>query len=342
MKGGECYQGKECARYFISAHGCYLPDKKIKFSSNVTLDFFSSEGECLEYNDRYLRSFCDKNKYKRIKGYTPAFSAKQSHYQMRFSGELDKKYKDKPIFIYCCNTDSFIYKFYDETTQSVNRDLYLNNVIDMITLHKSIFVNTNKYGKEIKYINLSILTCNNSCYDEIRNNTYIVKLSKMNEQLAQSFGARTLNNLSAIKESRRASTTRRKTILNELPELEINQHILKPNDLVLIKSWEELDAKNKKKYNNSFKDPDLRGYFRLNKQVDETHWTIYGITLPIHIDQLYYYSPIMLKSHVMYNKRPYIVIGETKTHINSINRIRDLFTGEELDVAHEELIEILF
>ena len=85
MRGGECYQGKTCARYFISAHGCYLPEQKCTFSTtnDITLDFFSFEGECLHYNTSYLRSFCDKSKYKRVKGYTPAFSVKRSYYQMR-------------------------------------------------------------------------------------------------------------------------------------------------------------------------------------------------------------------------------------------------------------------
>jgi hypothetical protein len=49
----------------------------------------------------------------------------------------------------------------------------------------------------------------------------------------------------------------------------------------------------------------------------------------------------MIGNIVMYNKRVYRVIGETKTHINSINRIIDLETGEELDVAHEELIQLI-
>jgi len=336
MRGGECYQGKTCARYFISAHGCYLPDTKITFSNDITLDFFSFEGECLHYNTSYLRSFCDKSKYKRIKGYTPAFSAKRSYYQMRFSGEMDKKFKDIPIFIYCCNTGSIVYLFYDNESVNINRDLYLNNVCDILKLHNDSYLG-------LKNINLSILTCNNSCYSEIKNNTHVVKLSKMNQQLAQSFGSRTLNNLRAVKEGRRTTATRRKTILNTLPESDVltQIHLLKPSEFVLIKSWEHLDAKNKKLYEDKFLDPDLRGYFRLKEKVDDTHWLIHGISVPIDESQLYYYSPIMIGNIVMYNKRVYRVIGETKTHINSINRIVDLETGEELDVAHEELIQLI-
>lgn len=338
------YEGRKPARYFISAHACYLPDNKIKFSSDVNLDFFSFEGECLHYTDAYLRTFCKKGIHKRLKGYTPAFTAKKTHYQMRFSGALDTDYLDVPMFIYCCDTDSFLYKFYNEETGYVNKDIYLNNVIDLIQLHKNIYLNDDitKNGKTYKKyngINISILTCNNSCYNEFTNKTYVVKLSKMSEGITQNFGARTLNNLSAVKESRRMTSTRRKAILRDIDETPIQRHIFKPNDMVLIKSWEQLKPKNKKQYNAFIQD---NIDFLLVEKISETHWNVDGIDEPVLEEDLYYYSPIMLGDNVMYNKKHYRVIGETKTHTNSINRIVDLNTGEELDIPHEELIQILF
>lgn len=338
------YEGRKPARYFISGHGCYLPDNKITFSNDVTLDLFSFEGECLHYSDAYLRTFCNKGTTKRLKGYKPAFSAKRRHFQMRFSGEFDVNYEDNPMFIYSCDTDSFLYKLYDNESRIINKDIYLNNVIDLIKLHKSIYLNEDitrngKTYKKYNGINISILTCNNSCYNDFTNNTYIVKISKMSEGVAQSFGARTLNNLSALKESRRTTATRRKGLLNGITEIPIQTHIFKPRDMILIKTWEKLNAKNKKQYNEFMED---NIDFVLVEKVDETHWSVDGITEPILESDLYYYSPIMLGDNVMYNKRRYNVIGERKTHINCINTIVDLETGEELDVEHEELFQILF
>lgn len=338
------YEGRKPARYFISAHGCYFPDNKVSFSSDINLDFFSFEGECLHYTDRYLKTFCNKGIHKRLKGYTPAFSAKKRHFQMRFSGEFNAEYLDVPMFIYCCETGTFLYKFYDDETRYINKDLYLNNVIDLIKLHKSIHLNDDitKNGKTYKKyngINISFLTCNNSCYKEFNNNTYVVKISQMNERIAQSFGARTVNNLSEIKTSRRETSSRRKGILNGLTETPIHMHIFKPDDFVLVKTWDQLNAKDKKRYQEHMDDSID---FRLIEKVDEIHWRVDGIAEPISESDLYYYSPIMLGDNVMYNKKRYRVIGETKTNINSINRIVDLITGEEVDVSHEELIQILF
>jgi hypothetical protein len=44
----------------------------------------------------------------------------------------------------------------------------------------------------------------------------------------------------------------------------------------------------------------------------------------------------------MFNKELYIVVNENITHINVINRIQNVNTGDIIDVPHEELIKCLF
>ena len=99
MKGGECYKGRSCARYFISGHGCYLPEYKINIDPKITLDFFSYEDECLQYNNAYIETFCTQSQYKRVKGYTPEFSIKNKYYESVFPWleDCEKKFGFKNL-----------------------------------------------------------------------------------------------------------------------------------------------------------------------------------------------------------------------------------------------------
>jgi hypothetical protein len=44
----------------------------------------------------------------------------------------------------------------------------------------------------------------------------------------------------------------------------------------------------------------------------------------------------------MFNKELYVVIDETNTHINVVNKIQHIDTGDKLDVEHERLIKCFF
>ena len=336
MKGGECYKGRSCARYFISGHGCYLPEYKISIDPKITLDFFSYEDECLQYNNAYIETFCTQSQYKRVKGYTPEFSLKNNYYQMVFNGEKTEGYKY--ISIYCCNTNSYIYKFYDDDTGIVNADLTLSNVLDLITLHNDTHL-------KLKKVNLSVLTCNNSCYRELNNNTYTVKLNKTKHgaiSLRQGRNSRRLNTFDKLKESR-AATKGRRRILNSLPEMPQLRHRFKDRDRVLIKNWETLPAMDKLFYKIQYKKtPLLLEIKEESAELRETKLKIKDIKTKIDEENLYYYSPIFVGDNVMFNKELYVVLNETITHINVVNRIQNINTGEILEVAHEELIKCFF
>ena len=338
MKGGECYKGRSCARYFISGHGCYLPEYKINIDPKITLDFFSYEDECLQYNNAYIESFCTQSQYKRVKGYTPEFSIKNKYYEMVFNGEKEEGYKY--IAVYCCNTNSYVYKFYDDDTKIINKDLTLSNVLNLINLHNDTHL-------KLKKVNLSILTCNNSCYRELNNNTYSVKLNKTKHgalSLRQGRNSRRLNTFDKLKESR-AATKGRRRILNSLPELPGLRHRFKIEDRVLIKNWETLPAMDKLYYNLKYKKTPLllESEESLSSALSEPiKWKIKGIKTKMDKDNLYYYSPIFVGDNVMFNKELYVVLNETITHINVVNRIQNINTGEILEVAHEELIKCFF
>ena len=44
----------------------------------------------------------------------------------------------------------------------------------------------------------------------------------------------------------------------------------------------------------------------------------------------------------MFNKELYVVLNETITHVNVINTIQNINTGDIVEVAHEELIKCFF
>jgi len=330
MKGGECYLGRSCARYYISCHGCYFPDYKITLDPSITLDFFSYEDECLKYNNKYISTFCSQSQYKRVKGYTPAFSIQKKYYQMRFMGEKQEGYNF--ISIYCCNTNSYVYKFYDIETDKLNADLYLNNVIDLITLHNKTYLG-------LKKINLSILTCNNNCYKDINNNTLIVGLNNPKHIPLSILKGKNLSRVSpsSLKASRNTTRGKRR-ILNSLPELPILTHRFKEGDRVLIKNWETLGPMDKLSYNMKYKKKDIL----LESPISASEWKVTGISEPIDERNLYYYSPIIIGDNVMFNKELYLVIDERKTHTTSVNRIRHYETEEEIEVPHELLIKCYF
>ena len=268
MKGGECYLGRNCAKYYISCHGCYLPDYKVTLDPSITLDFFSYEDECLKYNNKYISTFCSQSQYKRVKGYTPVFSVQKKYYQMHFMGEKQADYNF--ISIYCCNTNSYVYKFYDIETDTLNADLNLNNVIELITLH-------NKHNLHLKRINLSILTCNNNCYKGM-NNTITVGLNNPRYIPLTISKSKNLSRVSpsALKESRNTTRVKRK-ILNSLPELPVLTHRFKEGDRVLIKNWETLGPIDKLSYNMKYKKKDIL----LESPIGKSEWKVTGISQPI-------------------------------------------------------------
>ena len=337
MKGGECYKGRSCARYFIAGHGCYLPEYKINIDPKITLDFFSYENECLQYNNSYIETFCSQSQYKRVKGYTPEFSLKNKYYQMVFNGEKTEGYKY--ISVYCCNTDSYVYKFYDDDTGIVNQDLTLSHVLDLITLHNDTHL-------KLKKVNLSILTCNNSCYKDLNNNTFSVKLNKTKHgalTLRQGRNSRRLNTFTLLKESR-AATKGRRRIINYLPEMPPLRHRFKDGDRVLIKTWETLPAMDKLFYKVQYKKTPLLLEIKEEPtaEVRDTKLKIKDIKTKINEEQLYYYSPIFIGDHVMFNKELYVVLNEAITQVNVINTIQNINTGDIVEVAHEELIKCFF
>jgi|688.fasta_scaffold113080_2 hypothetical protein len=200
-------------RYFISSHGCYVNDKKVSLK-DVTLLFYAQENECVFYNNKFLKSFCNESINKR-KEYKPVFKKRGEYFQMEFSREEGANYD---CYIYCCTTKERIYNF-------KSGDLLLSQVIDLVTLHN------NSYSDSPIY--LSMLTCNSECSTENENR---------GRKLHRKRSFRAKGNFfpeSYTKEQSEKNSHLSKTLRKRIPSLKTNtlksRHILKSGDYVLSK-----------------------------------------------------------------------------------------------------------
>ena len=196
-------------RYFISSHGCYVNDKKVSLK-DVTLCFYAQENECVFYNNKFLKAFCNESINKR-KEYKPLFKKRGEYFQMEFSREEGDKFDS---YIYCCTTKERIYNF-------KSGDLLLPQVIDLVTLHN------NSYSDSPIY--LSMLTCNAECSTE--NENHGRKLHRKRSFRENFFPE------SYTKEKSEKTKQNSKTLRKRIPSLKTNtlksRHILKSGDYVL-------------------------------------------------------------------------------------------------------------
>ena len=196
-------------RYFISSHGCFVNDKKVSLR-DVTLCFYARENECVFYNNKFLKSFCNESINKR-KEYKPLFKKRGEYFQMEFSREEGDKYDS---YIYCCTTKERIYNF-------KNGDLLLSQVIDLVSLHNN----------SESPIYLSMLTCNAECSTENENRGR--KLHRKGSFKENFFPE------SYTKERVEETARLSKTLRKKLPSLKTNtlksRHILKSGNYVLSK-----------------------------------------------------------------------------------------------------------
>ena len=198
-------------RYFISSHGCYVNDKKVSLK-DVALCFYARENECVFYNNKFLKSFCNES-INKIKEYKPLFKKRGEYFQMEFSREEGDKFDS---YIYCCTTKERIYNF-------KSGDLLLSQVIDLVSLHN------NSYSDSPIY--LSMLTCNAECSTENENRGR--KLHRKRSFKENFFPE------SYTKERSEEAAQQSKTIRKRLPSLKTNtlksRHILKSGNFVLSK-----------------------------------------------------------------------------------------------------------
>ena len=364
MKGGKC--SEDCANYFVSGHACYFDNEKIRFDSNITLDFFTGKDECLKYDNTYLRKTCKHMMYKHrqykvnkktksikigstsysyktdkkpfsfkrpFQSYNPVYSITNEYYQMSFAGEINDDFEDIPLDIKCCDTDETIYKFYDETTQLMNRDLYLNEIIDLIQVHNHLNVQKPK-------INISLFGCNMKC--EMHHETYPFRHTGVTDKVF-------LQNRhdviplppNSLKQSRNASAVQIKNVLPLLQHKKRVNYDLKKYDHVLIKNWHTLSKEDQQVYKSVI---DKYYYIKLNEYqmtANGIEWYIASIDKFVAADDLYYVSPIGNYDYVMYENTIYEVLDTMCNYSKITHLLKKLYSEEEpIEVDNDQIIKI--
>jgi hypothetical protein len=366
MKGGKC-SDKDCANYFVSGHACYFDNEKIRFDPNITLDFFTGKDECLKYDNTYLRKTCKHMMYKHkqpkvnkktksikigstsytykkdkpfpifkrpFQSYLPVYSITNEYYQMSFEGEINDDFEDIPLDIKCCDTDETIYKFYDETTQLMNRDLYLNEIIELIQLHNHLNVHKPK-------INISLFGCNMKC--ERHHETYPIRHVGVTDKLflQNREGILPLPS-NSLKQSRNASAFQVKNVMPLLQPKKRVGHGLKKYDSVLIKNWHKLNKGDQQVYKSAI---DAYYYIKLNDyrmSANGIEWYIAPIDKFVATSDLYYVSPIGNYDYVMYNHTIYEVIGtRCENYSTIIHLLQKIYSEEEpIEVDNDQVLKI--
>jgi hypothetical protein len=327
-----------------------LISKKLAHKKTVgtTTKRIKLKGQSLKYkkiNKTIIIKYRSK-KHNPKNSYSPVYSVKNQYYQMGFMGEYDEDHTETPSCIYCCNTDEFIYKFYDETTKYLNKDLYLNDILQLIETH-------NKVRLQKPNINISLLGCNGNSYEasNIQITRKLRSNAQINEIVIKEGNEKRLSTSKSIKKSRKNSISQIKDELPLLKEAEpIIRHHLKKYDSVLIFNWETLitDPFERETYMKTITEE----YWIILSHsenvvnaegISRTKWFIRFLEQLVDTSDLYYYSPIFDGDFVMYQNNIYRVIGTTCHNYSYItHRIMNIDNGDELDIDNNRLIKIFY
>jgi hypothetical protein len=278
--------------------------------------------------------------------YSPVYSVKNQYYQMGFAGEYDEDHSETPMCVYCCNTDEFIYKFYDETTKYLHKDLYLNDIIELIELH-------NRVKLQKPNINISLLGCNGNSY--VRSNVEITRklrsTERKNEIVIKEGNNTKLSTSRALTKSRKKSLSQIKDEMPLLREAEpIIKHHLKQYDSVLIFNWETLitDPFERETYIKTITEEYWIILSHSENVVNaegnqRTKWFIRFLDQLVDTSDLYYYSPIFDGDYVMYQNSIYRVLSTTCHNYSYVTHtIVNIDNGTELNIDNNRLIKIFF
>ena len=345
----------ECLYYtddFLHTICPNIISKKLKHKTKLSnkYKYITIKGKSVKYkkNIKSLIIRYRTKKHNPKNSYSPVYSVKNQYYQMGFAGEYDEDHTETPIYIYCCNTDEFIYKFYDETTGYLHKDLYLNNIIELIELHNRV-----KVGMQKPTINISLFGCNANSYE--RGNKEITRRLQGNEFknniVIKEGNTKLMTTSKSLKKSRKNSLSQIKHAIPFLRESEqLQYHDLKKYDNVLIRNWETIIT-NPEERTEYIKTITEQYWIILSHSeivIDEQgiqrkKWFIRFLQELVDKRDLYYYSPIFDGDYVMYQNNIYLVIATTCHNYSYVTHtIINEDESETLEIDNNNLIKIFF